>query len=116
MFNPTYIISESKQNSTSEKAIIYKILTKKKGGKQMEIIKKAVRAIKKKIADEKQRRYTEVRYEWIKFFEERERHLGGVQLPAFMLADQQMKIIMANNELNSYYRKIMNYRKQQAVA
>ena len=29
MFNPTYIISESKQNSTSDKAIIYKILTNK---------------------------------------------------------------------------------------
>lgn len=30
MFNPTYIISESKQNSTSDTVIIYKILTKKR--------------------------------------------------------------------------------------
>lgn len=82
----------------------------------MEIIKKIARAIKKKIADEKERRYYEVRYEWIKFFEQREKHLGGVNLPAFMLADQQMKIIEANNELNTYYKKIMNYRKQKAVA
>ena len=82
----------------------------------MAIIKNIIRAIKKKIADEQRRRFYEVRGEWIKFFEEREKHLGNVNLPAFMLADQQMKIIMANNELNSYYRKIMNYRKQQAVA
>ena len=61
-----------------------------------------------------QRKYRLVRSEWLKFFETREKHLGGVHIPAFILANEQMAHIMINNELDSYYKRIMNYKKLMA--
>ena len=76
------------------------------------MIKRIIEKVKQLIEDENRRRFLEVRYEWIKFYETRQQHLGTVELPAFVLADQQMEAIKANNEVNYYYKKIMKYRKQ----
>ena len=76
------------------------------------MIKKIIRKIKQKIQAEKTRRYYEVRGEWIKFFEARQKHLGTVELPAFVQADQQMAIIKATNQVDFFYKKIMSYRKK----
>ena len=75
-------------------------------------IKKIINKIKQKIEEENNRRYYEVRGEWIKFFETREQDLNSVELPAFILADKQMEIIKANNQVNYYYKLIMRYRQQ----
>lgn len=75
-------------------------------------IKKIINKIKQKIEEENNRKYYEVRGEWIKFFETREQDLNSVELPAFILADKQMEIIKANNQVNYYYKLIMRYRQQ----
>ncbi len=81
-----------------------------------------LRAIKKflKQKEENKKRqqlekFYEVRGEWIKFFEERDKHYGNVNLPPFMQADAQMKIIMANGELDMYYKKVRSYKKRYAI-
>lgn len=79
------------------------------------MIKKIINKIKENIRKEEIRRFYEVRGEWIKFFETRQKHLGTVELPAFMLADQQMAIIKAAREVNHYYKLIMSYRKKIAA-
>ena len=79
------------------------------------MIKKIINRIKQHIKKERIRKYYEVRGEWIKFFTIRQQHLGTVELPPHVLADEQMKIIMATNQLNYYYKKIMNYKKQIAA-
>ena len=79
------------------------------------MIKKIINKIKENIKKEPDRKFYEVRGEWIKFFETRQQHLGTVELPAFMLADQQMAIIKAAGEVNLYYKKIMSYRKKIAA-
>lgn len=76
------------------------------------MIKRLIAKIKENIERENTRRYYEVRGEWIKFFETREQDLNSVELPAFVLADKQMEIIKANNQVNYYYNLIMAYRKK----
>jgi len=78
------------------------------------MIKQLIKKIKSDIEKENIRRYYEVRFEWIKFFETRQANLKTVELPPFVLADQQMAIIKAANQVNFYYKKIMNYRKKAA--
>lgn len=80
------------------------------------MIKRIINKIKENIKREQTRRYYEVRGEWIKFFETRQRHLGKVELPAFILADQQMEIIKAAGEINHYYKMIMAYRRKKIAA
>lgn len=80
------------------------------------MIKQFINKIKQNIKKEQTRRYYVVRGEWIKFFETRQQHLGTVELPAYVLADQQMAIIKATNQVNFYYKKIMSYRKKMIAA
>lgn len=75
-----------------------------------------VSLIGQKREKKKQEKYNVVYNEWLKFYETREKHLGKIELPAFILANHQMKIIMATGELNFYYKKIMNYKKKKAIA
>ena len=81
-----------------------------------------LKALKKFLKDREENKkrlelhkFYEVRGEWIKFFEQRDKHFGNVNLPPFMQADAQMKIIMANGELDMYYRKVRNYKKKYAI-
>lgn len=75
-----------------------------------------VSLIGQKKRKKKQEKYNVVYNEWLKFYEQREKHFGKLEIPAFMLAKHQMEIIMATNELDFYYKKILDYKKKKAIA
>lgn len=67
--------------------------------------------IRKVMIAEQKRKYEAVKADYLKLYQFREKYSEGVNIPAFMLAEQKMKSIMANNELENEYRKIANRRK-----
>lgn len=57
-----------------------------------------------------------VKKEWAEFFAQRFQHLKNVELMPEILAEQQLKSIIANGELDKYYNLILNYQKKMRVA
>ena len=67
--------------------------------------------IRKVARAEQKRKYEAVKADYLRIYQFRESYAQGVTIPAFILAEQKMKSIMANNQLETEYRKIVNRRK-----
>jgi hypothetical protein len=67
--------------------------------------------IKKVVEKEQKRRYEVVKADYLRIYQMRERFSKGVNIPAFMLVEQKMKNIVANDELDIHYKRIMELKK-----
>ena len=77
----------------------------------MRILEKIERAIKR----EQNRRYRIVKADFMRAYQMREKYSKGVTIPAFILVEQRMKNIMANNELDIHYRRIIAQNRRMAA-
>ena len=77
--------------------------------KILETIKKAIRA-------EQARKFEVVKAEYLRIYKMRERYSYGVNIPSFILVEQKMNSIMANNELDAQYKRIMEQNRRFKVA
>lgn len=74
-----------------------------------------IQRIRKVIVAEQKRKYEIVKAEYLKTYQLKERYSQGIKIPAFMLTEQKMKKIMANNELDIEYKKISNIKRKIAA-
>lgn len=66
-----------------------------------------------KQAELKRRKWYDLRYELIKFYEDKQGADGKADIPPFMLADKKMKeIIKTDKDLDFYYKKLVRYKRQ----
>ncbi len=60
---------------------------------------------------ENKRKYYEIRGAVIKFYEDKQKADGNVELPAFMRADETLKeVIRTPADIDFYYKKLLKYR------
>lgn len=80
------------------------------------MIKNIKRKIQMFFKKREQHKYNVVRQAWLEFYTIRWQHLKPVEFLPPVLADQQMKYIMAAGELNAYYNRVMRTSGRKVVA
>ena len=71
--------------------------------------------IKKTIKARQKRKYEIVKAEYLKTYQLKEKYSKGIKIPVFILTEQKMKNIIANNELDAEYKKISNKKRKIAA-
>lgn len=79
------------------------------------MIRKIKQQIQMFLKRREQHKYNVVRQAWVEFYTIRWQQLKPVEFLPPIMADQQMRYIMAAGELNAYYKRVMRTNRKVAA-